>query len=341
MTLGDASTPSSGERSPPSVGRVLRIAGGVYHVDAGSVIRASLRGRVKRTDARIVSVGDLVELELVGDEVRIAGLRPRRSALARHGVSQRREQVIVANVDQVCVVVSITAPAPDLLMVDRLLALAELNEIDAFLVVNKTDLAPSGTAPATSGTVPPTSGTIPAGGATEGDATAGDPNAERLREYAALGVDTLWTSAESGTGLEALATRLKGRITVLSGQSGVGKSSLLNALVPELDLRVGEVSERRGRGRHTTVASALYRYPPGGYVADTPGLQYLALWDLDPAELQRGFVEVAAAAAGCRFADCRHRVEPGCAVAAAVEGGSISRRRLRSYLRLLDEATRA
>ena len=291
-----------------AVGRVLRIAGGVYHVDdSTTVVRASLRGRLKRTDSRIVSVGDLVELERVGDEMRIVRLRARSGALSRHGVSRRREQVIVANVDQVAVVVSVTAPDPDFLMVDRLLALAAMSGIDAFLVVNKTDLA------------------RPASG-------------DDLEQYAALGVETLRTSAESRAGLTALAGRLAGRITVLSGQSGVGKSSLLNALVPELDLRVGEISERRGRGRHTTVASALYRYPDGGYVADTPGLQYLALWGLDPAELPGGFVEIAAAGEGCRFADCRHRVEPDCAVRAAVEDGTIRRRRLESYLRLLDEA---
>ena len=291
-----------------TVGRVLRIAGGVYHVDdSTTVVRASLRGRLKRTDARIVSVGDLVEMERVGDEMRIVRLRARSGALSRHGVSKRREQVIVANVDQVAVVVAVTAPDPDFLMVDRLLALAALSGIDAFLVVNKTDLA---------------------------EPAPGDD----LEQYAALGVETLRTSVESRAGLEALSGRLAGRITVLSGQSGVGKSSLLNALVPELDLRVGEISERRGRGRHTTVASALYRYPGGGYVADTPGLQYLALWELDPAELSGGFVEIAAMSAACRFADCRHRVEPDCAVRAAVEDGTIGRRRLESYLRLLDEA---
>lgn len=291
-----------------AVGRVLRIAGGVYHVDdSKTVVRASLRGRLKRTDSRIVSVGDLVEMERVGDEMRIVRLRARSGALSRHGVSKRREQVIVANVDQVAVVVSVTAPDPDFLMVDRLLALAALSDIDAFLVVNKTDLA---------------------------EPAPGDD----LEQYAALGVETLRTSVESRAGLEALSGRLAGRITVLSGQSGVGKSSLLNALVPELDLRVGEVSERRGRGRHTTVASALYRYPGGGYVADTPGLQYLALWELDPAELSGGFVEIAAMSDACRFADCRHRVEPDCAVRAAVEDGTIGRRRLESYLRLLDEA---
>ncbi|WP_420633375.1 ribosome small subunit-dependent GTPase A [Candidatus Palauibacter sp.] len=306
-----------GASASSSLGRVLRIAGGVYHVDdSTAVIQASLRGRVKRTDSRIVSVGDLVELERVGEEMRIVRLGPRHSALARHGVSKRREQVIVANVDQVAVVVAVAAPTPDFLMADRLLALAALSEIEAFLIVNKTDLA----APA------------PAREA------GGEPAGDDLDQYARLGVETMWTSAESAEGLEALARRLAGSVTVLSGQSGVGKSSLLNALVPGLDLRVGEISERRGRGRHTTVASALYRYPYGGYVADTPGLQYLALWDLDPAELQRGFVEIAAASEGCRFADCRHRVEPNCAVVGAVERGTIGRRRLESYLRLLDEA---
>jgi ribosome biogenesis GTPase len=294
-----------------TVGRVLRIAGGVYHVDdSTTVIRASLRGRLKRTDSRIVSVGDLVELERVGDEMRIVRLRARSAALSRHGVSKRREQVIVANVDQVAVVVSVTAPDPDFLMVDRLLALAALSGIDAFLVVNKTDLAAPGK---------------PASG-------------DGLAQYAALGVETLRTSVEPRTGLQALSGRLAGRITVLSGQSGVGKSSLLNALVPELDLRVGEISERRGRGRHTTVASTLYRYPAGGYVADTPGLQYLALWGVDPAELPGGFVEIAEMGDACRFADCRHRVEPDCAVREAVEDGTIGPRRLESYLRLLDEA---
>ncbi len=301
-----------------TVGRVLRIAGGVYDVDdSTTIVQASLRGRLKRMDARIVSVGDLVELERAGDEMRIVRLRTRSGALSRHGVSKRREQVIVANVDQVAVVASVTAPDPDFLMVDRLLALAALDGIDAFLIVNKTDLAARRSPRAA-----------------VGDATAADG----LERYAALGVETLRTSVESRAGLQALAERFAGRITVLSGQSGVGKSSLLNALVPELDLRVGEISERRGRGRHTTVASALYRYPAGGYVADTPGLQYLALWGRDPAELSGGFTEIAAAGTACRFADCRHRVEPDCAVVAAVEDGSIERRRLESYLRLLDEA---
>lgn len=285
---------------------MLRVAAGIYEVDTTSGLqKASLRGRIKKRDDRIVSVGDLVELEWVDDEPRIAQVLPRESALTRHGVSKRREQVIVANVDQVAIVAAADQPAPDLLMIDRLIALSVLSEIECFLVVNKSEL------------------------------TDANPDLEPYKE---LGVDLLRTSVKAETGLEALADRLVDRITVLTGQSGVGKSSLLNALVPGLDLRVGEISERRGRGRHTTVASALYRYPGGGYVADTPGLQYLALWGMDPAELGLGFEEISVASEACRFSDCRHRSEPNCAVLNAVAAGEILPRRHESYLRLLDEA---
>jgi len=285
----------------------LRIAAGIYDVDTpDGIVHASLRGRLKRTDSRIASVGDLVELETVDDEMRIVRILPRQGALTRHGVSKRREQVIVANVDQVAIVAATAGPAPDLLMVDRLLALGALDDIDCIIVLNKSELV-------------------------ENPASA-------LADYARLGYNILVTSVEEQTGIETLAGCLTDRITVLTGQSGVGKSSLLNALVPGLDLRVGEISERRGRGRHTTVASALYPYPDGGYVADTPGLQYLALWGVDPAGVDQGFIEIAALRPDCRFADCRHRAEPDCAVLAAVATGDIVARRHESYLRLLAEA---
>lgn len=303
------------------MGRVLRVSGGVYEVDtADGVVPCSLRGRIKQKDERIVSVGDLVELEPLDDEggARIANVRPRHSALTRHGVSRRREQVIVANVDQVAVVASVASPDPDWLMIDRLLALADLNELDRLLVVNKVDVG------------------------TDTD-DARDVPRTPLQTYERIGYDLVFTSATEGRGLEALDERLCGRITVLTGQSGVGKSSLLNALIPGLDLRVGDVGERKGRGRHTTVASALYPYPGrsgqpgGGYVADTPGLQYLALWEVAPVDLSIGFPEILAAREGCRFNDCLHRSEPGCDVTAAVEAGDISRRRYESYLGLLEE----
>ncbi|MDX1393853.1 MAG: ribosome small subunit-dependent GTPase A [Gemmatimonadota bacterium] len=287
----------------------MRIAAGTYVVETGSeTVEASLRGRVKNSDERIVSVGDLVELERIDDDVRISRLLDRTSALTRHGVARRREQVIVANVDQVVVTVAATTPEPDLLMVDRLIALAELSDVRGLVVVNKIELSEE----------------------------AGSPAA--LTAYVAIGYEVLETSAASEIGLEPLRERLEGRISVFTGQSGVGKSSLLNALMPGLDLRVGEVGARKGRGRHTTVAAALYPFPGGGYVADTPGLQYVSLWEVDPLEVDRGYVEFEPYAAGCRFSDCRHRNEPGCEVVAAVEAGEVATRRYDSYLGLLDEA---
>jgi ribosome biogenesis GTPase len=299
-------------------GRILRIAGGIYDVDTDEgLVQASLRGRVKKRDARIVSVGDLVDLEPVDDDgMRIARVHPRESALTRHGVARRREQVIVANVDQVAVVAALAAPDPDWRMIDRLLALADLNELDRVLVMNKADEGPP------DAHAPEDRESAPLG---------------PLLTYADLGIDLLFTSAKLSLGLDELAHRLAGRITVFTGQSGVGKSSLLNALMPGLDLRVGEVGERKGRGRHTTVASALYPYPDGGYVADTPGLQYLALWDVAPTDLGLGFPEIREARDGCRFNDCLHRTEPGCAVREAVEAGEITGRRYESYLGLLTE----
>jgi ribosome biogenesis GTPase len=277
---------------------------------------------VKRSSARFVSVGDLVEVERLADEsCRIAELLPRQSALTRHGVARRREQVIVANVDQVAAVVSVARPDPDFSMVDRLLALAELNEVAGLLIVNKADLLEHSREHEPAG-VDTAHGVLP----------------DDFVPYVRAGYEVLLTSATRRAGLSELRDRLADRITVFSGPSGVGKSSLLNALMPGLDLRVGEVGERKGRGRHTTVAAALYPFPDGGYVADTPGLQYVALWEVDPADLTHAFPEFGEPAAGCRFANCRHREEPECDVRTAVEAGSISERRYQHYLALLAEA---
>jgi ribosome biogenesis GTPase len=296
----------------------MRIVAGTYHVEAESeeVLECSLRGRVKQKVGQQVSVGDLVQVERLDDGgCRIADLLPRHSALSRHGVARRREQVIVANVDQVVAVAAIASPSPDFSMIDRLLALAELNELDGLLVLNKADLAVSADTLDRPTDLPP-----------------------EFEPYHGAGYDVLITSAKRDWGLEELRERLTDRITVFSGPSGVGKSSLLNSLMPGLDLRVGEVGRRKGRGRHTTVAAALYPFRGGGYVADTPGLQYLALWEVDPRALGHSFPELRGPADECRFADCVHRAEPGCAVREAVDTGVIAPRRYESYRDLLREA---
>lgn len=292
---------------------MLRVVAGTYRVEVdGGVVECSLRGRVKHEEAGShVAVGDRVRVERLGDgSCRIRQVLPRSGTLSRLGVARRREQVIAANIDQVAAVVAATRPEPDFSMVDRLLVLAELNRLAAVLVVNKADLLEDG------------------GG-------AGPPGFEA---YRSAGYPILLTSAKTGRGLSTLRERLADRTTVLTGPSGTGKSSLVGALIPGLDLRIGEVGERKGRGRHTTVAAALYPLPGGGYVADTPGLQYLALWEADPAELSGAFPELRARAASCRFADCRHRSEPQCAVREGVESGELERRRYESYMALLEEA---
>ncbi len=311
----------------------MRCVGGAYHVETrDGLLECSLRGRVKQKSDTTVSVGDEVRVERLDDgSCRISDLLPRRSALTRHGVARRREQVIVANVDQVAAVVSVTAPAPDLVMVDRLLVLAELDGLAGIVVVNKIDLT------GRAGLSGPAEGRAPAPAEFEDGGDAPVLPAD-LEVYRRIGYDVILTSAKTGQGLETLASRLAERTTVLSGQSGVGKSSLLNALMPGLGLRVGEVGKRKKRGRHTTVAAALYPYPAGGYVADTPGLQYLALWRVDPAELTRAFPEFHEPAERCRVADCRHRAEPDCGVREAAARREIAEHRYSSYLALLAEA---
>lgn len=300
----------------PPVGRVLRIVAGTYLVEQGDEVRECvLAGRLKQGRDKKVSVGDRVELELLEDgSGRITGLRPRRSELTRKEVGREGEQIIAVNVDQVAAVFSLREPPPDLRMLDRLLALAELNGLDGLVVLNKLDLLE------------------------EGDDEAADLLARVREVYGGAEYPVLETSVPDRTGLDELARRLRERISVLAGPSGTGKSSLLNALVPGLDRRVGEVSERVGRGRHTTVNATLIPLPEGGYVADTPGLQYLALWSLPPDELAGAFPEFRPFLGGCKFNDCRHMEEPGCRIREAVDGGHVAESRFESYRSLLEEA---
>lgn len=292
------------------IARVLQTGGGTYRVRAGGrEFDCSLRGRIKLDGGSPVTVGDRVEVEELDDgSCRIVGVEPRHSALIRRAVARRSDQVMAANVDQVAAVVSAARPDPDLLMLDRLLAVAEFDELDAFVVLNKVDLR-------------------------EAEADVG--------AYEAMGYDVLPTSVAEHTGIEALRDRLAGRITVLAGASGVGKSSLLNALDPGLDLRVGDVGERSGRGRHTTTSARLIPLDDDTYIADTPGIQNFVPAGLEAATLGHAFREFRPWLDTCKFADCKHREEPGCAILQAVEAGDILRRRHESYLALLEAAETA
>ncbi|HKK07466.1 MAG TPA: ribosome small subunit-dependent GTPase A [Gemmatimonadota bacterium] len=313
--MSDAATPAA----PATwAGRVLGVVAGTYIVEReeGAPVECVLAGRLKQGPVDRVVTGDRVTAELLEDgSARIIERLPRRSRLARRAGGGRGLQVIAANLDGVAAVFAAARPEPDLAMLDRLLVLAELSGLAAFIVVNKMDLA--------------------------GDVAGPDDPLAPFRAARDAGYPLFPTSARTGRGLDALAGTLSGRVTVMAGPSGTGKSSLLNALVPEAARRVGAVSERTGRGRHTTVNATLVPLGGGGYLGDTPGLQVAGLPDPDPSEIGDAFPELVAVAEGCRFADCRHRSEPECAVRRAVERGDVARSRYDAYLGLLREAEEA
>lgn len=293
------------------IARVLQIGGGTYRVRAGGrELEASLRGKLKLVEGGSVAVGDRVTLEETDGDYRITEVLPRTSALTRRAVSRRKDQVMAANIDLVAAVVAAARPEPDLYMLDRVMAVAELEEIEACVVCNKLDLC--------------------------------DDVPEELATYRDIGYDVLTASANPDHGephgLVELRSYLDDRTTVLTGASGVGKSSLLNALSPGLGLRVGDVGDRSGRGKHTTTRSKLIPLDDDTFIADTPGIQHFVPASLEVASLGFGFREFRPLIGECRFGDCKHSQEPGCAVLAAVANGDILERRHQSYLRLLEEA---
>jgi ribosome biogenesis GTPase len=299
--------------------------------DAGETLAASMRGRLKksnsgkRADGSLrrdtvlasastlkLSVGDDVVLEhgARGDAWAIAEILPRRSRLARRmpGGGQG-ERVVAANIDQVVVVFAAAKPEPHPRMLDRFLVIAEGNDLAARVVINKVELV--------------------------GEAAAH----ERFHAYERAGYPVVHTSVKAAIGLDAMRAMLSGRRSVFTGPSGVGKSSLLNALFPGANLRVGTISESVNKGRHTTVGAVMLPLPgqDGGYVIDTPGLREVGLWELPTSQLDWCFPEMRPHRDACRFADCRHVAEPDCGVRAALRTGDISEARYDSYVRLLEE----
>jgi ribosome biogenesis GTPase len=290
---------------------VLRAQSGFYIIQtADLVLECRLRGRMRRERqaSDLAVIGDRVRVLRTGDGVgMIESVEERRSTFSRRQTGPRgtwREDVIVANADQVVVVFACADPEPHLRMVDRFLVIAEQSEIEPVLVANKVDLV-------------------------------GDDSARALFDlYAGIGYPVIYTSARRGVGVDDLAHRLEGRVSVVVGPSGVGKSTLLNAIQPGLRLATAEVSDALHKGRHTTTTAELHPLDAGGYVADTPGLRGLALWEVDPAELPWHFPEFRPFLGHCAFNDCSHVHEPDCMVRAGVEAGDISPERYESYRRM-------
>lgn len=295
-------------------GVVLHGTGGVWHVRTGlgDVCPASLRGRVKheRGEAGKLAVGDRVFIERSSSDNSwaIAEILPRKSQLARRAPGGGPgERVVAANLDQVVVVFAAAKPEPHLRMLDRFLVIAEANDLAVLIVINKIELVKEGNVRA------------------------------MLTDYVAAGYSLHFTSVKQQIGLVELKEALLHRTSALSGPSGVGKSSLLNAMFAGLNLRVGEISESVNKGRHTTVGALAHHLSDDSYVVDTPGLREVGMWGIDSGNLANCFPEFRVLVPNCRFSDCTHSREPGCAVIEAVDAGLVSRARYDSYILLRDE----
>lgn len=300
-------------------GKVLTATRKTYNVavaadeQAGKkIIRCTLRGRVVVDDSEYdaVKVGDNVMISLIDgddDQGLIESIFPRTSEMAR-SISSRAYQrhIIAVNIDQLLIVFSTRKPRFKSGFLDRYLVIAAKNKLPALICINKIDLY-------------------------------SPKHFHQYKQYYdALGYPVLFTSATENEGLAALQERLSGKVTALVGQSGVGKSSLIKAIEPDLDIRIGEVSERTRKGMHTTTASELVALSDDGFLMDTPGIRELGFWEIYKRDLGQYFVDIVALAPSCQFADCIHDREPGCAVKAAVASGDFLEERYENYLNILD-----
>ncbi len=308
-------------------GIVLRAGRGLYVVqtEAGRVLNCQLRGNLKKSltytksgsqhrrvervrklrETDPIAVGDRVTVSVIEDEAVgrgvIEAVQPRKAALSRKSGNERERQTIVANLELAVITFAAAEPRADLWKLDRFLVLAEDAELDILIVLNKADLA-----------------TL-------------DEIETIAAPYRRIGYGVVAASVRTGQGIAELRERLQGKISAFCGPSGVGKSSLLNAIQPGLALKTGAVGETTFKGRHTTVATELLPLPFGGWVADTPGLRQVEFWDLDAEGVALCFPEMRDFVGHCRFADCRHREEPGCAILAALARGDVDPRRYESY----------
>lgn len=303
-------------RGNTNTGVIIRKTRNHYLIQTGSdCIESTLSTRLKNeADFDCVAVGDEVTWN---DAAQITEVLPRRNWLSRRGAvpmpgGYAQEQVLIANVDQIVPVFAAANPRPAWNLLDRFLVSAESSEIPALICLTKMDLV-------------------------EGDQLA---EIEAIAsEYAAIGYDVVLTSTATGRGLDDLKSRLQGRLSALVGKSGVGKTSLLNAVEPGLGLRVQSTSKATGKGRHTTTMSEIFALASGGAIADTPGIREFGLWDVAEDDLAWFFPEMRPFLGHCKFnLGCRHDEEPGCAIRKAVVEGQISPYRYQSYLKLRDEA---
>jgi len=309
----------SDKKSGTIQGVVTRAQAGIYYVQHdGRIVECTLRGKLKHeyltednkymfTDP--VAVGDEVMITVAGGgKGAIEAILPRRSKLSRIASGPMPiEQIIVANADQMIVVLSTKSPKLKSRLLDRFLIIAEAGKLKPIICINKMDLL--------------------------SDHEKNDLY-RKMQVYEKLGYKILYMSALKGEGLERLIDTMKDRLSALMGPSGTGKSTLLNSIQPDLRLRTAEVSAKTKKGKHITSHVELYPLDFGGYVVDTPGIRELGLWDIWQEEMDLYFPEMRPYLGSCKFYDCSHIQEPGCAIKDAVAQGNITQARYESYVRL-------
>lgn len=302
-------------------GRVLSIASqGIIVESENEVLTCTLRGSLKKERNQLknlVTVGDFVLFERSGtNDGLIAHVEPRRTILSRaENLSRRKEQLIAANIDQVMITVSVVSPPLKPSLVDRYIIATQKGGMEPVIVVNKIDLLEN----------------------SERDPAIAAENElyhDFLKAYQAAGILVISISAETGEGLELLKQEMKDKSSVFSGQSGVGKSSLINVVAGK-NLRVGGLVEKTNKGTHTTTTAQLIPLESGGWCIDTPGIKSFGVWDLDREVVEHYFPEIFNCGTNCKFPDCSHLHEAGCAVVSAVEKGEIAWMRYESYQTLM------
>ena len=291
---------------------VVRATGSWYDVlHDGAMLRCRIRGKLRLKGVRStnpVVVGDEAVCEADGGDCVIVDIVPRRNYVIRRASNLSKEShIIAANVDQALLMVTLRSPETPKEFADRFLVTCEAYKVPAAILLSKIDLQ---------------------------DAEA---VAEFRAVYEGAGYRVLEVSAKEGRGVEEVRKLLAGRTTLVSGNSGVGKSTLIQTIDPSLDIRTGEISDSHHKGRHTTTFSTMYPLAEGGAVIDTPGIKGFGLLDIDDAELWHYFPEMMRVAPGCRLYNCTHTHEPGCAVVEAVKAGEIAWSRYESYLKILDD----
>ena len=285
-------------------------------LDDGTTVNCKMRGVLRLKGMRCtnpVAVGDIVQVEDKGGDAPVVGaIEPRKNYIIRRSSNLSKEfQIIAANLDQAVLVATIFHPETSTTFIDRFLATAEAYQVPAVLAFNKIDLL-----------------------ITE---ESRDYLSEMKAMYERIGYPVVTMSATTGEGADSLKEILAGKMSLLSGNSGVGKSSIINLMVPEAHVRVGDVSHTHHKGMHTTTFSELLDLPSGGAIIDTPGVKAFGTIDFERAEVAHYFPEIFKISSDCRFNNCTHTHEPGCAVLAAVEAGEIFPTRFTSYLSILDE----